>query len=266
MHMNEKEAYRYLEETFVATFLDELIPGIFHNFANPLNGIMGRSKLMQRRLNHFIEQTAACNPEMQKEVDESGRKLLSDINSINDEAEKFYELFRVSTGKFYAIGAHHRDRLNLSSLVEAEMGFVDFYLDFKHHIKKDVRIDHDMPDISGITAFYSMALWALIRQSIKCITDADLQTFMIATGHDDQWVSVTIKPIGGGLLGGWRDFISDAMTGGGMLQNVPDVQKDLFYALLLLKKGSAGVEIMHEGEAETLTVKVPRHHNKKEVS
>ena len=263
--MNEKDAYRFLEQAFVATFLDELLPGIFHNFANPLNGIMGRSKLMQRRLIDFIEKIAARNPDMQKEMDESGKKLISDINAIANESEKFYDLFRVSTGKFYAIGAHNMDRLNLSSLIEAEMGFADFYLDFKHNVKKDVRIDHEMPDISGITAFYSMAIWALIRQSLKNIHDANDQTFMIATDHDDQWVSVTINNIGGRLFQGWQDALSDAIISGGKILEVPDEQKDLFYALLLLKKSSAGVEITHDRDAKTLTVRIPHQIKKKEV-
>ena len=263
--MNEKDAYRYLEEQFVATFLDELLPGIFHNFANPLNGIMGRSKLMQRRLIDFIEKIVAQNPDMQKDVDESGKKLISDINAIAHESEKFYDLFRVSTGKFYAIGAHNVNRLNLSSLIEAEIGFADFYMDFKHNVKKDVQIDHEMPDISGITAFYSMAFWTLIRQSIKYIHDANDQTFMIATDHDDQWASVTINNMGGALLQGWQDALSDAMIRSGKLQDIPDEQKGLFYALLLLKKSSAGVEITHDVDAETLTVRIPHQLERKEV-
>lgn len=263
--MDEKDAYRHLEGTFVATFLDELIPGIFHNFANPLNGIMGRSKLMQRRLSDFIEKLATRSPGMQKEIDESGRKLISDINAINHESEKFYDLFRVSTGKFYAIGAQNMDRLNLSSLIETEMGFADFYLDFKHNVKKDVRIDDKMPDISGITAFISMAIWTLIRQSMKSIHDATDQTFMIATHHDDQWVSVMINNMGSSLFQGWQDVLSGAIIGGGNLQDVPEGQKDLFYALILLKKSSAGVEITHDGDAETLTVRIPHQLKKKEV-
>jgi hypothetical protein len=265
MIMNEKDAYRYLEEQFVATFLDELLPGIFHNFANPLNGIMGRSKLMQRRLIDFIEKIAVRNPDMQKDMDESGKKLISDINAINHESEKFYDLFRVSTGKFYAIGAHNVDRLNLSSLIEAEMGFADFYLDFKHNVKKDLQIDHEMPDVSGVTAFFSMAFWALIRRSFKNIHDANDQTFMIATDHDDQWVSVTINNISGALLQGWQEALSDAAIGGGNIQGVPDEQKSLFYALLLLKKSSAGVEITHDGDGEALTVRIPHHLKRKEV-
>lgn len=264
--MNEKDAYRYLEKTFVATFLDELIPGIFHNFANPLNGIMGRAKLMQRRLVDFIEKMKAHYPDMDAEMGERCKKLLSDINSIADESENFYNLFRVSTGKFYAIGAHDADRLNLSSLVETEIGFADFYLDFKHNVKKEVRIDHEMPDISGITAFYSMAIWALIMRSKKNMADGRDEAFMIATDHDDQWVSVTINNMGGRLLQqGWQDALSDAIIKDGKLQDVPNEQKDLFYALLLLKKSSAGVEITHDGDAQTLTVRIPHHLKRKEV-
>lgn len=263
--MDENSAYRYLEEAFVATFLDELIPGIFHNFANPLNGIMGRSKLMQRRLIDYVEKNAAQNPGMQKEMEDGGMKLISDINAIVQESDKFYDLFRVSTGKFYAIGAHNMDRLNLSELIEAEMGFADFYLDFKHNVTKDVRIDPEMPDISGITAYYSMAFWALIRQAIKNIRDVNDQTFMIATDHDDQWVSVTLNNISAVLFEGRQDALSDAIIGSGKLQDVPEEQRELFHALLLLKKGSAGVEIKHDGDTERLTVRIPHQHKKKEA-
>jgi hypothetical protein len=263
--MNESKAYAFLEKAFVATFLDELMPGIFHNFANPLNGIMGRSKLMQRRLVDFIEKMKERYPDMEAEMGERCKKLLSDINSIADESENFYNLFRVSTGKFYAIGARDADRLNLSSLVEAEMGFADFYLDFKHNVKKEVRIDHEMPDISGITAFYSMAIGALIMRSKKNMTDGHDETFMIATDHDDQCVSVTINHIGGRLLQGWQEAWSDTIIRGDKLQDVPDEQMDLFYALLLLKKSSAGVEIIHDEGTGMLTVRIPYHLKMKEV-
>ena len=62
--MNEKDLIHILEKKFVATFLDELLPGIFHNFANPLNGIMGRSKLMQRRLDDFVKKIETVIPRL----------------------------------------------------------------------------------------------------------------------------------------------------------------------------------------------------------
>lgn len=263
--MNEKDAYRYLEKEFVATFMDELIPGIFHNFANPLNGIMGRSELMQRRLTDFIEKIRCCYPDMETDLHDRCKKLLSDINAISDESRKFYDLFQISTGKFYALSLRNPDRLNLSKLIETEMGFADFYLDFKHDVTKEVRIDHDMPDISGITTYFSMALWALIRQAAKNIHDSKDRTFRIATGHDEKGISVTISPIDGRLLPGWQTGGSGGVIGDVTHRDVPDQQKHLFYALYLLSKSSQQIEMLHDRDANTLTVIIPYQRNTKEM-
>jgi len=80
--MNEKDLYTHLEKKFVATFLDELIPGIFHNFANPLNGIMGRSKLMQRRLDDFVKKMETRYPSIENEMGVDYKKLISDTEFV----------------------------------------------------------------------------------------------------------------------------------------------------------------------------------------
>jgi signal transduction histidine kinase len=258
MNMNKTDAYSHLRDAFLSTFLDELIPGIFHNFANPLNGIMGRSQLMQRRLADLIEKLRALYPEMDAEMDNCCKKLLSDINMINKESEKFYDLFRLSTGKFYAIGVHDPGRVNLSSLVEAEMGFADFYLDFKHDIKKDIRIDREMPDIDAIRALYSMAVWALIQASIKTIAGNRDTTFTIATDHEDRWVSLSISPIGIGILSGDMGTLVHVVEKMDQVRTGSDNGQDLLmYALHLLKTAHAGVQITHNADTGMLTVRIP---------
>jgi len=44
------EVVSRLRAAFEASFVREMLPGVVHNFANPLNGIMGRSSLVQRRM------------------------------------------------------------------------------------------------------------------------------------------------------------------------------------------------------------------------
>lgn len=258
--MNKTDTYAFLEKMFIDSFLDELLPGIFHNFANPLNGIMGRSKLMQRRLGDFVKKLEDRYPGIEGEMGEDYRKLLSDVDAINRESEKFYDLFRDATGKFYAIGAQGVEKLNLSSLVEAEMRFADFYLEFKHNVKKEVRIDPEMPDISGITAFYSMALWTLIRQGIKNIEDYSKETFFIATDHDDQWASVRINHMSRRLLEAWPETPPDLYADIEGPPNDKDDQRSLYGALRLVQQSSAGVEIMYDRETEMLTFRVPYRH------
>jgi len=256
--MNEKDLYTHLEKKFVATFLDELIPGIFHNFANPLNGIMGRSKLMQRRLDDFVKKMETRYPSIENEMGVDYKKLISDIHSISNESEKFFDMFRIATGKFYALGTEGVEQLNLSSLIESELGFADFYMDYKHNTKKEIHLDVEVPYIAGITAFYSLALWVLIRQATKNVRELD-RTFRIATSHDNRWVIVTISHIGNSLVQGWQDILFPLNEDPAPLSSCTDDQKNLMYALMLFKKSSDGVEMTHDHDADLLTIRIPYH-------
>lgn len=249
--MDHLRSYERLKEAFVATFLDELIPGIFHNYANPLNGIMGRSKLLQRRLGDFMQALESVYPEAARGLDERCKKILSDIHSINQESERFYDLFRLSTGKFYAIGTHQVETLDLSSLIEAELGFADFYLDFKHQVSKNIALDRQLPPISGVAAHYSMAFWMLLRLAMTPLKGVRDRSFHLSTGQADGRVFVRINPI---AFPGPADGRHEEQRAAGVSDET-DLQR-LRTALQLLRQAGDGVEITHDGD-ETLTVLVP---------
>jgi hypothetical protein len=256
--VNEADLYAFLEEKFVATFLGELIPGIFHNFANPLNGIMGRSKLMQRRLDDFIRKLEQCYPDIENKMGADYKKLISDINAISSESEKFFDMFRVASGKFYTLGTRGVEKLNLSSLIEAELGFGDFYMDYKHNTKKDIHLDREAPSIKAIAGFYSIAFWVLIRQAAKNVKKQN-STFRIATAHDDQWVVVRISHVGGSLLEGWQDISLPLGEDPDILSAGTDEQRSVLYALMLIRQGVYGVEVTHDRDADLLTIRIPYH-------
>lgn len=265
--MSGLDYYAFLEKAFLATFIDELLPGIFHNFANPLNGIMGRSKLMQRRLIEFVKKIEKRYPGIENELGGEYAKLLSDVESINNESDRFFNMFCTSTGKFYAIGAQGVENMNLTGLVESELGFADFYLDFKHNVKKDIRLDRETPDIEGVTAFYSMALWMLVRQAMKKIKEAGDGTFFIATEHDDQWVILKMTYAGNGAE---KDCLRLAQTEAADLDSLAEKmeeEKHLFYALMLFRQGKEGTRIMYDESSQLLTIRIPyqKKHRKSEM-
>ena len=256
--MNEMDLYLFLEKRFLATFLDELMPGIFHNFANPLNGIMGRAKLMQRRLEDFVRKIEIRYPEIEKEIGADYKKLISDINAINDAAEDFFDMFRSATGKFYALGARDVESLNLSALIEAELGFADFYLDYKHNVKKETHLDMGVPSITGITAYYSIAFWVLIREAAKNAQMRNEETFRIVTTSDDQWVIVSISHIGGSLIQGWREILFPAGVDPDRLTFGTDGEKNLIYALMLFRL-AGGAEMTYDRDADLFTIRIRYH-------
>jgi hypothetical protein len=257
--MKETDLYTFLEKRFVATFLDELMPGIFHNFANPLNGIMGRSKLMQRRLEDYVKKIGQRYPGIENEIGADCQKLISDINSINNESEKFFDMFRVATWKFYALGNREVESLNLSALIEAEMGFADFYLDYKHNIKKEIHLDMGVPSIMGITAYYSVALWMLIREASKNAQKRNGEPLRVTTASDDQCVIVIISHIGGSLVQGWQETLSSKSVDAASLFRGTDGENNLICALMLLRLAGGCVEIKHNRDIDHLSIRIQYH-------
>jgi hypothetical protein len=261
--MNEADVYAFLEKTFIPMFFDEITPGIFHNFANPLNGIMGRSKLLQRRLLGFVELLKERYPGLEAEMGASCAKLISDVDAINGESEKLFGLFRVSAWKYAAMGNRDVENLNVSHLIESELKFADFCLDFKHNVKKEIQLDPDVPDIAGVTAFLSMAFWTLIRHAMQKLGSKSDQPFVMETSYDDHYLSVKIQPIDPLAFTGWQEFLLGKDITGESMAEWTDEKKNLCYALLLLKMRDEDTRIEHDPDTDRLTIGIPHHQKRK---
>lgn len=191
--MNKGKIYQALEKDFSSTFIDELIPGILHNFANPLNGIMGRSKLLQRRIEDIVRKVEEKYPDVAAEMADDLQRIRTDIRAVNQESDSFFEMFKDISGKFYSLATKNEDNINISQLLAMEMRFFNFYLDFKHEIKKDVELDHNVPDFKGNIADLSLAFWKIIHFAMTQARRSKLKEFTIQTDYDDKYISVLIK-------------------------------------------------------------------------
>lgn len=192
--MKKGEIYRALEKEFSTTFIEELIPGILHNFANPLNGIMGRSKLLQRRFEQAIKKIEEIYPDVAVGMADEIQRIRADIKAVSQESDSFFDMFKDVAGKFYTLAAkENEERINISQLLSAEMRFANFYLDFKHEIKKEIQFDQDVPEFKGNVADLSLAFWRIIRHSMTEARVSREKEFTIQTDHDDNYISVLIK-------------------------------------------------------------------------
>ncbi len=192
--MKQDESYQVLEDDFKSTFIRELLPGVLHNFANPLNGIMGRSKLLQRRIDAVVKKISEQDPETRAGLKDDLQRIKNDIHSINRDAESFFHLFRDVSDKFSSLASRGNERINLSRLLAAEIRFADFYLEFKHKITKHCEFDDNLPEISGNAAELSLVFWELIRHAMsRALTDPENKTFLLRTASDAEKILVTIR-------------------------------------------------------------------------
>lgn len=261
--MEKGELYQALEDDFVATFVRELIPGILHNFANPLNGIMGRSKLLQRRIDEHVRRLEEQFPDTAEVLAEDLKRMKNDIRSISSESDSFFEMFRDVSGKFYGLTAKGVDRINLSELLGAELRFANFYLDFKHEVRKEIKLDPDLPDFKGQTADLSLAFWRLIRFAMHQARQSEEREFVLSTGYDQDHVIVSIKYSGEAMPEG---AIADALDfiGGGFNDMAKDsVNHGVILSLVVLNLYRARVDIDTQEGMSVLSIYIPYREDKR---
>jgi hypothetical protein len=191
--MSGDDHFRELEQTFIATFQHELIPGILHNFANPLNGIMGRAQILKKRIEDNFKKIHEQYPHIASEYSDIHKKIISDITSITVESDRFYNMFHDVSGKFYTLGQKREEIISIPRLIAAELRFADYYLDFKHEVVKEVTIDESLPDIKGIYSYLSIALWMVFRHAMKRMKEGQEKRFYLSATHDQRHVIISCR-------------------------------------------------------------------------
>jgi len=255
--MDNSEIYRKLEEAFAATFIKELIPGILHNFANPLNGIMGRTKLLQSRIEENVKKMEETYPVAAPEMMEGIQRIRKEIRTVIQESESFLEVFKDVAAKFCVLSAKGEDNINISQLMDSEMRFVDFNLDFKHSIKKNIRLDNDVPDFKGNIAELSMAFWALIRFAMSRAQSSQMKEVSITTEHDNKYVSIFIKNSGEALPTASIDTLMEGVSSGSQEMQGSVIDQGVLNAFLILNKYDARINMFSEENFSTISIGLP---------
>jgi signal transduction histidine kinase len=250
----ETDVFQFLEREFEGTFIEELIPGILHNFANPLNGIIGRTRLLQRRLEETIRKTVEAFPETERALSEDHARLLKDIELITHESDRLFDLFKHVSGKFYALGDRNTQQLNISELVENEIRFFDFYLDFKHNVKKIMDLDGDLNEVSGSPADYSMFISTWVRYAMESMRESPEKEFFVSTTRRNGHVALKFQDTGRPIPAELKEAILKAHAGQELKE---EGAMRLLRAISLLRKYGVRFQIDHEAGINIFTVEIP---------
>lgn len=120
---DEEKFFKEAEKKIGLTFweLSELSQDTLHNLANPLNGILGRSELLEARA-ESLKLIINKGDNIDVEILECCKKIIYDAGLIAKAADRFFSLFNDIAGKFQRLSDTALQKIDLSELVEAEKG------------------------------------------------------------------------------------------------------------------------------------------------
>jgi signal transduction histidine kinase len=238
--MNEPDIQEKLKELFIADMMEMIIPGVIHNLANPIGGITGRVQLMQARIARSFGKIESLHPEFYRE---SGLdKLSRDVGILVGESETLLAIFRHFEEKILSFSSHRQEPLFLQQMIEAEIKFADFYLDFKHGVKKTLDVEDNLPAIQGERAGYSLCLAGLINSARQRMQDAPEKELAVSARCDDDLLRIVFQDTGKAIppsccvCADGKDAVPD-------LQEIPASEHCLCCALMLLNRYGFQIEV-----------------------
>ena len=238
---------RIISEIYRLPRFGNIATGIAHNINSPLGGVIGYAQLAMMK-----------NPQVKG------------LDMINQQAVKISQLLAGISEKGQSEIFWTVSDIDLASLVDKELDYLNFNLYFKHQIEKNLKLKK-VPHFKGIYAHWSQILHHLIQNAQDAMFESPEKTLSITTDCENDIVILKVADTGEGIppddlprifLPGFstRQFPSDAKE--------PDEPQGyglgLFVVKNLLEEYDADITVQSEpGKGSEITIKIPIHAKRK---
>jgi PAS domain S-box-containing protein len=153
-----------------------LASGIAHNLNSPLQAIRGYAEILKSKQPDLPELTLIVK----------GVEKMSDIIS-----------------NLMAKSRQDQDRgakpINLNSLLQQELKFLEADLDYKRNVKKDFQFSEQPLDVIGVYSDFSQSLSAIIRNALDAMWNRKKRKLGVHTSLESKWIRIDIIDNGIGI-------------------------------------------------------------------
>lgn len=120
-------------------FLGSLLPGIVHNLATPLSGVIGATQLLEMRIaeqERLIHELERVSPTQADALLKQHAKNCSNLDIMSRNARQLTELLQIIIRRFHRGSQETPAPLSLYELISNELQFLDANLTYKHKVRK----------------------------------------------------------------------------------------------------------------------------------
>ena len=134
-------------------FLGSLLPGIVHNLATPLSGVIGATQLLEMRLGEqerLLNELARGASQSAEALKVQHQKSCSNLDIMSRNARHLTELLQVIIRRFHRCSSDSPTPLSLFELVSNELQFLDANLTYKHKTRKKFDLASDSHTVFAV--------------------------------------------------------------------------------------------------------------------
>lgn len=136
-------------------FLGSLVPGIIHNFATPLSGVLGAIQLMEKRIaniEQILHNLRSLENSGGDELAAQWEKHRSNVDILARNAKHLADMMQIIVRRISRSNSNSEEMLSLNDLLQNELRFLEANLSFKHKVRKNVELG---PNVSAACCVYA---------------------------------------------------------------------------------------------------------------
>lgn len=148
-------AYHQELQALDLAFLGSLVPGIIHNFATPLSGVLGAIQLMEKRLaniEQILQNLRSLENSGSDELNVQWEKHRSNVDILARNAKHLADMMQIIVRRISRSNSNVEEMLSLNDLLQNELRFLEANLSFKHKVRKNVELG---PNVSAACCVYA---------------------------------------------------------------------------------------------------------------
>ena len=233
-------------------FIGSCTKGVVHNVNTPLSAIMGRSEMLQLRLNRIRDKISAHVEG--EELD----KCLRDISLIIENCNRVSETIKNVMKKSINAECEKKQSINIASLLKEDLEFLKADMEFKHDIEKSYHIDEKIPSIEGVYVHFSNSFIEILENSKQAMLNKEEKKLTVSISCDSKSIEVKFHDTGCGIKPAERDkLLRTLQNSQSDTQDADVIEKGIPRVARLLKRYNAQFDIKSKPGDTTFTIKIP---------
>jgi hypothetical protein len=124
-------------------FLGSLLPGIIHNLATPLSGVLGATQLLEKRasaLEELVAQQQGLSGTDRAELAKQFDRNRTNVDILARNAKHLADVLQILVHRINRSTSITQEFYPLNDLLQQELRFLEANLNFKHKVKKLVTL------------------------------------------------------------------------------------------------------------------------------
>ncbi|MFZ5433970.1 MAG: hypothetical protein ACOZB3_09380 [Calditrichota bacterium] len=181
------------------SFLGSLVPGIVHNLATPMSGVLGATQLIENRnatLADIINSLEILEESQRDELRTQFDRSRASVDILARNARHLADILQVLVQRLNRGASPSREFYSINDLVQNEVRFLEANLTFKHKVKKQLVLATDLP---AARCVYSQVAGAIDEYVTAVMTLHNYETgvmemdFVTESHSDTPGVTITTR-------------------------------------------------------------------------